>query len=230
MPTPRVTDEGSGDAPQDEAEYPNGHEPAPDWTAIFGAPDYTTLVRPTTSRKAKEYETNTNSILKALLIASLNAGDFADAAAILHHGPGFSVATGQLAASSDKAAKIIDMVTAPASPVMMWVLASVGFASQLIRNHEPQLRQVPGAVRQSRAERKAMRQQGVPKKEPRFTIKLGRIQIPVRFSIPVNRLFAPFRTQTKPPEVLASMVFGDEDLIKALEKTGILLVRKDETA
>jgi hypothetical protein len=223
-----VVDEGP--AEQAEDEHPNGYpqDESPSWEAIFGAPDYSTLVRPTTSRIAKEYESNTNSILKALLIGSLNAGQYTDAAAILHYGPGFSAATGQLAASSDRARKVIDLATAPASPIAMWLMASIGLGAQLIRNHEPQIRQVPGAMKQGRAERRAMKQAGVPKPEPRFTIKLGRIKIPVRFNFKIGKVFAPFRSQTKEPDMLAAVVFSNEDLIKALEKQGIILVRKEQ--
>jgi len=105
-------------------------------------------------------------------------------------------------------------------------MASIGLGSQLIRNHEPQIREIPGAVKQSRAERKAAKQAGVPKPEPRFTLKLGRLRIPVRFNVKLGNLFGPFRSQTKEPDMLAAMVFSNEDLIAALEKQGIILIRK----
>ena len=221
-----VKDKGTGDT---DADYEaNGHAEPPSWEAIFGAPDYSTLVRPPTSRVAKEYERNTNSILKAALIGTLNAGAYKDAAAILHYGPQFSAATGQLAASNDTARKVIDLATAPASPVAMFLISAIGLGSQLARNHGAQVREIPGAIRQGRAERKAAKQAGAPKPPPRFTLKLGRIQIPIRFKVKLGALLAPFRSQTKDPEMLAAIVFSNPDLISALEKQGIIVTRKEQ--
>jgi hypothetical protein len=222
-----VKEQGSGSGDTDSDYESNGYAQEPSWEAIFGAPDYSTLVRPPTSRIAKEYERNTNSILKAALIGTLNAGAYRDAAAILHYGPQFSAATGQLAASNDTARKVIDLATAPASPVAMFLISAIGLGSQLARNHEREIREIPGAVRQSRAERKAQRQSGAPKPPPRFTLKLGRLQIPIRFKVKLGSLLAPFRSQTKDPEMLAAIVFSNPDLITALEKQGIIITRKE---
>jgi len=198
------------------------------WEAILSAPNYADLIKTRQSARAREYRDKTNSLLKAGLVGALNAGDFPDAAAILRHGPAFSNATGQLADSNDKAAAIIDMITSPANPVAMFVLATIPLVAQIMRNHEKELAQVPGARKQAKATRKALKE-ARKSEEPRFTIKLLRWQIPVRWHSKGpdwRKVFAGFKSQTLDPNALAADVFTDSDVQKALEKMGVLVRAK----
>lgn len=213
-----------------EAEYdiPPGNgsaEEPPPWQAIFSAPNYADLIKTRQTATAREYRDKTNSVLKAGLIASINAGDFPDAAAILRHGPAFANATGQLADSSDRAAAIIDMITSPANPVAMFVLTAVPLIAQVMRNHEKQLEQVPMARAQAKRQKKALRE-ARKAEEPRFTIKFLRWRLPVHWhpkKIEIRKVFAGFRSQTLDPNALAQDVFTDKDVVKALERMGILV-------
>lgn len=215
----------------DDDAPPNGYH-EPDYQALFDAPDFTALLRPASSRVAKEYTQKTNSVLKALLVGSLNAGDFPDAAAILRHGPGFAAATGQLADASDRAKALIDMATSPASPATMFVMTAIPLIGQIIRNHEAQIAQIPETRRQRRAMRKAV-VQAKAEREPRFTIKMFGRQWPVytSFKMPKwSKVFAGFRTQTQEPDMLAMQVFTDPKVIDALRKMGVNLVSHEPPA
>lgn len=212
-----------------EEPTPNGHhaddEEAPHWQAIFSAPNYADLIRTRQSARAREYRDRTNSLLKAGLIGAINSGEFTDAATILRHGPAFATATGQLADSNDRAAALIDMITSPASPVAMFVLAAIPLVSQLFRNHEAQLANIPEAREQAKRTKKSIRL-ARKAEEPRFTIKILKWHIPVHWHPKrpnLSKLFKGFRSQTVDPGALAADVFTDRDVIKALEKMGILV-------
>jgi len=224
--TPRdMTADPEAGAPPPYSGNGQPEDDTPTWQAIFSAPNYADLIKTRSTAKSREYRDKANSVLKAFLIGSINAGDYPDAAAILRHGPAFSNATGSLADSSDRAAAIIDMITSPANPVAMFVLTAVPLMAQIFRNHEKQLERVPEARRQAKRQRKAMRA-ARKSEEPRFTIKLFRWNIPVRWHpkrVDVRKLFAGFRSQTLEPMALAEDVFTDHDVIKALEKMGILV-------
>lgn len=219
------------EAEAEENAPPNGY-PAeePNYRALFEAPDFTALLRPKQTRIAKEYTGKTNSVLKALLVGSLNAGDFPDAAAILKHGPSFAQATGQFADSSERARSIIDMITSPASPATMFVMTAIPLLGQIIRNHEEQIAQIPETRRQRRMMRKAQ-VQAKTEREPRFTIKAFGRQWPIytKLGMPKwSKVFAGFRTQTQDPHTMAMQVFSDPDVIKALRTMGVNLVTADE--
>jgi hypothetical protein len=216
---------------EDDREFyeDNGHyeDETPDFQTIFNAPNYASLITAKQSRKAKEYTAKVNSIFKAATIATLNAGDIPDAAAILHHGPPFSHALGQMADSNKTTAQFIDLITSPSSPVVLAVLTGSALVAQLMRNHEAQLKDIPKNRRQARLQRKAMA--GAKKSEsPRFTIRFLRWQIPVRFTsrVKVGTLLSGFRSQTKDPGELSGQVFSDEAVVKELEKQGIRLVAR----
>jgi hypothetical protein len=217
------------DIPTDD--YPNGHEDMPDWESLWNAPDYASLITTRQSRIAREYTIKCNSILKALALASINAGDFPDAAALLHHGPPWTHATGQLADESDTVKRTIDLITSPSSPVVMFAITSIALVAQIMRNHETQIKQIPETRKQARLQRKAMA--GARKAEPpRFTIKVLGRQWPIRFRtrIKLSKFFAGFRAQTVEPQDLTIRVFSDPKLLAALEKQGIKLVKNDAPA
>jgi hypothetical protein len=232
---PHVISEGREDDPGQD--YNNGERSReteqPDWNAIFSAPDYTQLIRPRATATAREYTAKTNSLLKAMLIGAINAGDFPDAAAIIEFGPAFSHATGQLADADDKARKLIDMVTSPANPYVMFGLTVIPLVAQVFRNHETQVKDAPANFRLNRAQRKAMKQAQTAE-PPRFTLKIGKRHIPIRFRVRLKVLttvIGGVRSQTRDPANLTNQVFSNDKLIKALEKQGIILVRRsDETA
>jgi len=206
-------------------EYPNGTAPderEPSWEDIFDAPDYTSLVKPASSRKAKAYETRMNSILKAGVVGCINAGDFPDAAAILYHGPQFAAASGQFAATDERAEKMLNLLTAPSSPAVIFLMTGIPLIAQLVRNHEDQVKEVPHTLRERRMQRKTMKAANETQ-PPRFTMRLGKIRIPVRFNVRVklSTVFSAFRTPTRDPMGLTDHVFSDPDLVAALQKQGI---------
>lgn len=212
---------------EDYSASSNGHSEETDWRAIFSAPNYADLIKTRNTAKSRLYRDKANSVLKAALVGSINAGDFTDAAAILRHGPAFANATGQLAESSDRAAALIDMITSPSNPLAMFVITTIPLVSQLMRNHETQLANVPEAREQAKRQRKAMKA-ARKAEEPRFTIRLLKWQIPVHWhpkKLSVNKLFAGFKSQTVDPHALVADVFTDDDVMKALAKMGIIITR-----
>jgi hypothetical protein len=222
-----ITDLG----PETDEEYPptNGEVP-PEFSVddILNAPDYAQLIAVRQSRKAKEYTGKVNSVLKALTFASINADDFPDAAALLHHGPPFSHAMGQLADKNERTAQIIDMITSPSNPTVMAVVTGIALIGQLARNHEDQLKQIPQTRKQARMRRKADRATRSAE-PPTFTIKLFRREIPVhlRKRIKVAKFLKGFTAQTQEPAKLARTVFTDPELLKALQKQGYNIVSND---
>jgi hypothetical protein len=208
-----------------EDEHPNGTAPddaEPSWENIFDAPDFTSLVKPAGSRKAKAYETRMNSILKAGVIGCINAGDFPDAAAILYHGPQFAAASGQFAATDPRAEKMINLLTAPSSPAVIFLMTGIPLISQLVRNHEEEFKEVPHTLRERRMRRKTVKSANETQ-PPRFTMKLGKLRIPIRFTMKfkVGSLFRVFQTPTRDPIGLTETVFSNPDLVEALQKQGI---------
>jgi hypothetical protein len=113
----------------------------------------------------------------------------------------------------------------------MAAITTITLAAQLMRNHESQIREIPNARKRARAIRKTQKQTDKVT-PPRFTIKVLGRQFPIRFRsrIKISAMFAGFRAQTQPPELLTVSVFSDENLLKALEKQGLRLVRSDATA
>jgi hypothetical protein len=208
----------------------NGYSPdppleAPDWASIFGAPDYTTLITPKRTVVSREYEVKVKSLLKAGVIGSLNNQNFTDAAALLHYGPAFAVATGQLAEADERARQAIDVITSPTNPYAIFLLTAMPLISQLLRNHEPELREVPGRFRNRKMRRKQARKNPPPDQgKPRFTIHLpfGKT-IPIRVSanFKIGKLLLGFKAQTEEPNQLAYKVFSDPKVVTALEKQGI---------
>jgi hypothetical protein len=205
----------------------NGKQPISDWTSIFEAPDFSTLTRPAQTHKAKEYSDKVRSALKSGLVGAINIGDFPDAAAILTYGPGFADAAGQLANSSEYAAKGIDILTAPNNPYVTFVMTTIPLIGQLIRNHEQVLQDIPNARRNAKLRRRAMADARKTEK-PRFTVRAFGKAWPIYFRTPkVGKVLGAFKAQTRDPETLTLNVFTDPKVIRALQKQGIVLVRHD---
>lgn len=214
-----------------DADTGNGQPPPEaEWQSIFQAPDFTQLVKPRVTAKSREYTGKVNSVLKTGLVGAINAKQFPDAAAILAYGPQFSAAAGTLADHDEKVAKAIDLITSPSNPYAMFIMSAIPLFGQFYRNHETAINDAPGNFRAQRARKKAMRKAGAPPPPPRFTIKIGKRTIPVRFGVRLRVLgsvLRGIRHQTDDPATLTEMVFTDPDLLKALEKQGIKLVHRE---
>jgi hypothetical protein len=201
-----------------------------DYSALFGAPDFATFIKKSTSRRSKEYELKTASVMKAGLIASVNNKNYADAAAFLKHGPGFSKAAGEFADANDKARALIDMLTAPSNPAMLFVMTGLPLIAQLLRNHEPEVEHAQKDWRAKRQAKKNAKKMGIkiPKESARV---VGAIKIPfVKKSIPIRvrvpkikfkTIVAAFKVESKEPNALINEVFQDPKVIEALHKIGI---------
>lgn len=209
-------DDGYGDIPQ-----------LPDFDIIIGAPDFTTLIKRPQSANAKDYTKKIGSALKAVAIGSIQAHNFPDAATILWHGPGAATALGTLCDEEERVAKMVDMLTSPSNPWTACALAMMPLVSQLVRNHEKEIQQLPSRWRMGREARQARREakQDQPKAPARFHIRIGKRTIPIRVKahIPfVSTFIAGARGQTQEPNVIAAKVFMDPNVLKSLEKLGIV--------
>jgi hypothetical protein len=199
-----------------------------EWRSIFDAPDFTALVKPAQTHKAKEYSEKVKSVLKSGMVGAINVGDFPDAATILHYGPAFADATGQLADGSEWAAKAVDVITSPGNPVMLFAMTAIPFGAQLFRNHEDLIKNIPETRRNMRLRRKAMAT-AHKAEPPRFTIRAFGRAWPVRFNTPkIGKMLAGFKSQTRDPEQLTYKVFTDPAVIRALRKQGIVLVNPND--
>lgn len=205
----------------------NGDHP----NVILSAPDYSSFVKVTTSRVAKEYEQKVQSLFKAGFFGALRNENLRDAALYIHFGPNVASTAGALAEKDDRVARAIDMITAPDNPYVAFGMAVVGFAAQFARNHEEELRQIPTIAKQSRAERraqkKAARENGEDSTPNRIHVKLpfGRtLSFGIKLRFRAFRKLAGFwRFQTHNPDELVQQVFSDEKLIKALAKENIYI-------
>jgi hypothetical protein len=203
-------------------------EAAQDYSALFDSPDFTALVRPAQTAKAKEYSGMVKSMLKAGVVGAINIGDFPDAAAFLHYGPAFADASGQLADADARAAKAIEILTAPGNPYVMFVVTALPLLSQLFRNHEDVLTDLPNTVKNARKRKLAMATAKKAEK-PRFTIRVLGREFPIRFRGPkIGKVFSVLKAQTRDPGHLTAEVFTDPRVIRALQKQGIVLVRAGE--
>lgn len=218
-------EDGSGNT--HEAPAQPGPE-LPDFDVIVGAPDLAALIKRPQSAAAREYTKKIGAALKAVAVGAIHSGNFPDAATVLWHGPGAATALGTLCDENDRVAQAVDMLTSPSNPWTAFFLASIPLVTQMFRNHEAELQELPkrwNMSREARVQRKSFKTQA-EKPEPRFTIKIGKRRFPVRFKVrmPFVRTFVGgVRSQTQEPNVIAARVFMDPDVRKALEKLGIQL-------
>lgn len=198
-------------------------------SAIFGAADYTTLVKPKNTAISRKYRNDTYSILKSLMIGAIKTDNMADAATIVYHGPSFGIAVGQLADADEKARRVIDFLTSPSNPYITFALTSMTLVSQLVRNHEQAISEIPAKIKLNRRQRKAMKSVASEQK-PQFTAHLFGRDIPIRYvpRIKFKAIFSALKTQTHKPDDMVETIFGDPKLLKALEDQGIILVRKSD--
>ena len=222
------TDENrNGTAPEPEEDLTEEEE-FHDFSALFDAPSYSEFIKTAPNSRARSYEKRVQSMMKAGMVGSLHAENWADAATFLKHGPGFAKAAGNLAAEDARAARLIEMVTAPDSPYTMFVMATIPFIAQLFRNHASEFEQVAATRRERRAQRKQAKREGVKMTPPTppITIHLFRreIKIPIRFRMRLPNLknvFKSFLAPTQHPAQIAAEVFNDPAVVKALHKMGL---------
>jgi len=202
-----------------------------DYDALIDAPDYSTLVKGTRSRTAREYELKVKSILKAGAMGSLRHGNLPDAATFFRHGPALSAAAGDMADVSDQTRRAIDMLTAPDNPYVMFAVAALPMIAQLWRNHQPQIEQLQATRRQMRKYRKEhpeeFQRPEDKRKNVELTLPFGR-KVSFRVGLkrnPLKGLRFAIHTQTRDPGELVTMVFSDEKLVAALRKQGITFVQ-----
>jgi hypothetical protein len=213
---------------------PNGQPPTTiTGLSILEAPNYAKLIQRPQTAVATEYTRKVNSLLKSAVFGCLRMGDLPDAAAILHYGPDFSQAAGHLADQDERAKKVLDMVTAPGSPYVVFAEVAVALIAQLARNHQTELQELPQKRRDRRRARREAQQAGLVEANGGINIPLINKRIPVSFRFRttlVKGLFNGFRSQTAQPTDLVHRVFQDEALRKALEKQGIRIgVISDES-
>jgi hypothetical protein len=186
----------------------------PEWSVIFDAPDYQKLLKPPSTQNAREYETKLLSVMKEALRYRLTPDGLPDAAAILRFGPSLAARGGVLADTDPRAAKAIDILTAPDSPWIMLGLVAIPFISQLFRNHEAQVQAIPAQMKKGRAQRKAERAA-----RPAAYVKIPGMKRRIRVPFKIKLSLGFFRASTADPGDLVRDVFSNADLRKALHKT-----------
>jgi hypothetical protein len=201
-----------------------------DFSTLFNAPSYSEFIKTRDTAKARSYERRVQSMMKAGMVMSLNAHNWPDAATFIKHGPGFAKAAGNLADADPRAANLIDMLTAPDSPVLMFAMVALPMLAQLTRNHQSGIVEAQMTWRERRAERKQAKLQGIkPNREPikPLYIKLGKkrtIKLPIRFRIKLpqfRNMLRSFLAPTQYPGEIAQEVFTDASVVRALHKMGI---------
>jgi hypothetical protein len=199
-----------------------------DYSTLFNAPSYSEFIKTAPNSRARSYERRVQSMMKAGMVASLNARNWPDAATFLKHGPGFAKAAGNLAAEDTRAAHIVDMLTAPDSPYIMFAMVAIPMVAQLVRNHEPNIKTAGATWKERRTERKQAKLSGAsPRmKAPPITVHIFKreFKIPIRFRVKLPSLknaFKAFLAPTQYPDEIAAEVFNDESVIKALHKMGL---------
>lgn len=218
---PPIDDDERIEGEEEEEEY--------DYSNLFNAPNYADFIKTAPNSKARGYERKVASMMKAGLVGSLHAENWADAATFLKHGPGFATAAGNLAAEDARAAQIVDMLTAPDSPYVMFALVALPMISQLVRNHQPEIVQAGTTWRERRAAHKQAKANGtLPRSQASpIVVHLFRreFKLPIRFRVKLPKfrnLFKAFLAPTQHPGQITQEVFQDPAVIKALHKMGIV--------
>lgn len=217
--------QSNGAAPPDDDEPLDKQH---DYSTLFDAPSYSDFIKTQPNSKAKSYERRVQSMVKAGMIASLNNENYPDAATFLKHGPGFAKAAGNLAAEDAHAAHIIEMLTAPDSPYIMFVMVGIPLVAQLFRNHQSDFEQAGSTFRARRAQKKQAQLSGVKlsSSKPPITVHIFKreFKLPIRFRVRfpnIKNMFKGFLAPTQNPQAIAAEVFSDPAVVKALHKMGL---------
>ena len=188
-------------------------------TSFFEAPDFADFIKKPRSAAARDYEKRTASLLKTVAFARMQSpGGLPDAATLIYHGPKFASAAGMLAAEDKHAAKMIDLITSPENPYVMFAIAGIPLVAQLLRNHEAELAEARKHVKMTRAQRKAAAA-GKPKPVAEITIPVIKKKIKVK--LPFRIKFEFFRGQSVEPAAIVNSVFSDPRVRRELRKQGI---------
>lgn len=157
------------------------------------------IKRPKTA-VAREYEKKAAAILNATMRQTIgNPATVRDAAAIIAAGDGICASAGEFAEQDEHVRKFIDLIATPANPALMFIMAIVPLAAQILRNHETETPPV-----------KATRAFKVP-----FLKK--NISVSMRLH---PRLPKKMRSFTVEPNAMMN-VFDHPEVKKALKKRGI---------
>lgn len=228
------TDSRNGSRPDDDTEEEPLEEQY-DYSTLFDAPSYSQFIKTAPNSKAMTYERRVQSMMKAGMIASLNNHQWPDAATFLKHGPGFAKAAGNLAAEDARAAAIVEMLTAPESPYVMFAMVAIPLVAQLVRNHQPEIKKAGSTWRERRAQRKQEKAAGFKPQTatPPITVRFFKREwkVPIRFRLKLPNLrnaFKAFLAPTQYPDEIAAEVFNDASVVKALHKMGIYPRREPE--
>lgn len=171
--------------------------------------DFGEFTRRPRTHKAHDYERKTAGMLNALMRTRAQApGGRADAAAFIAYGDNFAKAAGELADQDERAAKMIDFICQPSNPYVMFLIAGMPLASQLLRNHETTLAKMPRNLKRDKNRVKT----------PWPTVSIGKR---IKFKVPLKLNFGFLKAQTYEPAALADAVFSDKRIISALRKAGI---------
>lgn len=228
---------------EDPNNGPNGELPdddpdddLPEYEVIFGAPDFDFLKDRKRPPKSREYERRVQSLIKAGVFASLHRGNLPDAAALIKTGPKFARAVGDAAGDNESIAKALDMLTAPDSPMVPFVVTGLTLAAQLLRNHQTEAENVAQNIkmgwREKRARRKAVvagEVVGGPQATTTIKLPFGRkITLGFRIHLPGKSIWKSITGGAVPPEALVHSVFSDEALLKELARQGFPIRARDE--
>lgn len=222
----------NGSEPDDETPDETNEE-LPEYDVLFAAPDFAFLKTARRTPKSRDYERRIQSLLKAGLLGSLHRGQLADAAALIKTGPKFARAVGDAADANDRVASVVDMITAPDSPMVPLALTSIALVSQLLRNHKAEAEEAAQTVRLNWRQRREARKAGLAAESRAVTtlhLPFGR-KLSLRFRIHVpslGRIWTGVTGGAMPPEALVHTVFSDDKLIKALHEQGILIRLKSD--
>lgn len=199
--------------------------------SLFDAPDFATFLKKNISNQSREYERKAQMFMKTFMIASLNNRQYADAAAFIKFGPGFSRASGELCDANKSAREFVDMLTAPSNPYILFGMMALPLVSQLFRNHEPEMQNVKMSWRNRRNMKKTRQDLGVkvpkPPAKELFTLKFGKRRIPIKLGIRLPKINGFVRIPTQHPQELVTEIFSDPEVIKALQKMGIYAQRPE---
>lgn len=205
----------------------NGETPTevPQWQAILDAPDFLTLLKgPRKTPTAREYEIKVQSALKEVLKFRLGAGTpagLADVATILAMGPNLAERAGILADTDERAKHALDMLTAPDNPWLMFALAALPFIGQLFRNHEDQVKAIPGGFKKTREQRKAERAA-----RPKPVLHIGKREFKLPFRVSLK--FGMLRQNTYDPQYLINQVMSSPKVRSAInDKYGVVIGEKN---
>jgi hypothetical protein len=220
----------------DDPEFALDEEAVPEYEALFDAPDFDFLKDRKRTQAARNYERRVQSMLKAGVIGSLQRGNLPDAAALIKTGPKFARALGDSAADNENIARVLDMLTAPDSPIVPLVVTGLSLASQLLRNHreeaETAAQNMKMGFRERRAHRKAVaagQVEGAPQATTTIKLPFGRkITLGFRVHVPGKRIWQTLTGGAVHPDVLAHTVFSDTALLKELEKHNIIIQVKTD--